>query len=305
MVMKVYRKIVIDIATSRVLEADSFDYEGPVAEAKGGGSSTTNTALPKWLQPFAEQFISSYQGHVFDEQGNVRQPAEGLNQEIAGFNPLQQQGMSMIEMMTNPAQDLSNQAAYQNALSLSGGYLTPASNPYINAVYSAAARQVTDNYQNAVAPGIMAAAQKSGNFGGSAMDEAMAHSRYGLGENLNNLATSIYGGNYQQERDRQMQAMGMSPQMMQQLYAPGQNLLGLGAMQQGQEQQELDVDYMNALNETQYPFELLSGFGGALGQAGMGAGTSTVRSGGGGMFGKVIAWLTLLPILMTVASSYV
>jgi hypothetical protein len=39
--MKVYTKIVIDLETKCVVEAESFDYDGPVAECKGGSSSTT------------------------------------------------------------------------------------------------------------------------------------------------------------------------------------------------------------------------------------------------------------------------
>lgn len=37
--MRIYKRIVIDIATNRVLEADSYEYDGPVAMLKGGGGA--------------------------------------------------------------------------------------------------------------------------------------------------------------------------------------------------------------------------------------------------------------------------
>jgi len=39
--MKLYRRIVIDMTTYKVLEADEFEYRGPIAECKGGGTSKT------------------------------------------------------------------------------------------------------------------------------------------------------------------------------------------------------------------------------------------------------------------------
>lgn len=41
--MKIITKIVIDIATGRVEEEDSYEYNGPIMECKGGGSQSTTT----------------------------------------------------------------------------------------------------------------------------------------------------------------------------------------------------------------------------------------------------------------------
>jgi hypothetical protein len=287
--MRVYNRLVIDIATGQVLEAESFDYLGPIAETKGGGSSTTNTTLPAWLQPYAKQFIESYQGQVYDENGNIKSQPSDLTQNVADFTQNQIAAMNNIGALTQGTQGVANTGLNEAAATLSGQYLNPDTNPYLQATYDKAARSVTDQYSNAIAPSLMASAQKSGNFGGSAMDEALAQSRYGLGENLGNLATSIYGGNYQQERGNQLQTLQGLPNTLNAGYIPQNQLLGIGSLQQQQNQSQLDTDYMNALGRSQYPFELLSGFGGALGQAGMGSGESKVKtSGGGGMFGSVI-----------------
>lgn len=41
--MKIYTRVVFDMATMEVIEEESYEHGGPVAECKGGGSSTTNT----------------------------------------------------------------------------------------------------------------------------------------------------------------------------------------------------------------------------------------------------------------------
>jgi hypothetical protein len=188
--------------------------------------------------------------------------------------------------MSGNAQQLANLAGMNNAATLRGDYLNPASNPYLNDTYNAAASGVTQQFKNATLPGMMAMAQRSGQFGSSAMNEAMGDATTAFQGGLNDLATNIYGGNYQQERARQMQAEGLNPTTMANLFAPSYQLMGVGSMQQQQEQQGMNTNYMNAIQRSEYPFQILSGFGGALGQAGQGTGGSTTRSAGGGYWNK-------------------
>lgn len=277
----VHKRVVIDIESGRVLERESFEYDGPVAEAKGGGggTTTTSTALPEWLQPYAQQLISQYQGQAFDENGNIKQAPDSINQQVAGFNPNQMVAMNNIANMTGGMQGVANSGLGQTQATLNGAYLDPNSNPYLSATYDKAARKLTDAYSTATAPSLLAAAQKSGNFGGSAMDESLSLAQRDLGSSLGDLGTSIYGGNYANERTNQLNTLGMLPNTLNAGYTPQQALLGVGAQQQQQEQSQMDTNYQNAVTGIQYPYELLSGFGGALGQAGMGAGTSTTHAG--------------------------
>ena len=69
----------------------------------------------------------------------------------------------------------------------------------------------------------------------------------GLGTALNNLATSIYGGNYQQERDRQLTAAGGAPAMAAADYTDPTQLLNIGGQQQQQNQAQLS-DQVNRFN---------------------------------------------------------
>jgi len=41
--MKVYRKVVIDIETGQTISEDSYEYNGPIAECKGGGKGRSST----------------------------------------------------------------------------------------------------------------------------------------------------------------------------------------------------------------------------------------------------------------------
>ena len=78
---------------------------------------------------------------------------------------------------------------------IAGHYLDPASNPYLNQTYDAAARQIT--------PRVNSLFEASGRYGSGAHQGV-------LGQNLSDLATNIYGGNYNSERARQFQAAGTS-----------------------------------------------------------------------------------------------
>ena len=343
----------------------------------GGGSTTSQTNLPKWLEPYAKSFIQSYGQQAFGPGFQPGQPGtpierpEGLDQQVAGFDPSQEAALGNIEGLTPAAQETGGMGALESARTLGGGYLQdptganpyfnplnrsvsgqfaanpigdnrflnrgvahtasgaflhPSSNPYLRGTYGAAASDLVNAYRTATAPSIQAQASRMGQFGSSAMNEAMALSQYGLGRNLENLSNQIYGENYQQERDRMvgaqemgagvydaaygrerglqegaiqtglggyqtgyenerqrmLGAMGQLPTVLESLYYPQQTLYGAGASRQGQEQAELDTGYSNAVSQAEWPFNILSGFGGALGQAGSGAGTSTTRSSGGG-----------------------
>lgn len=253
--------------------------------------STTTTTLPQWLRPYAQNFIKTYAGEAFDidpvtGQYKVKAADPQLQQQLAGFTPEQLSGMSQITSMSGNAQNLANLAGMNNAATLRGDYLSPDSNPYLHDTFNAAASGVTQQFKNATLPGLMAMAQRSGQMGSSAMQEAMGDATSSFQSGLNDLATNIYGGNYQQERARQMQAEGLNPTTMANLFAPSYQLMGVGSMEQQQQQQGYDTSYMNAVQRSEYPFQLLSGFGGALGQAGQGSGSSTTKSSGGSMFGK-------------------
>lgn len=290
--MRIYKKLVIDIGSGKILAAKEIEHYGNIARAKGQ-SQTTSQSLPKWLTPYAKDFIEAYGREAFitdpvtGEKKPIGMPGD-LQMQVAGFTPEQESAFGSMAGLTGAGATLAGAGGANAYDTLQGKYLDPASNPWLSGTFDAASRKLTDAYSTATAPSIMANAQRSGQFGSSAMNEALAMSRYDLGENLNNLATSIYGGNYAAERDRQLQTQGMLPNTLNTLYAPYEKLAGVGAQRQDLEQTQFDTAYGNAANRAEWPFNILSGFGAALGQAAGGGGTSTTKTSGGGMFGSVI-----------------
>jgi len=99
--------------------------------------------------------------------------------------------------------------------------------------------------------------------------------QYNLGQNLNNLATDIYGGNYSQERQNQMGALGQLGNTEQAMYLPANELMGVGALQQGQQQNIFDQMFGNAALKANWPLQQLGALGSILGQAVGGTGIQT------------------------------
>lgn len=154
------------------------------------------------------------------------------------------------------------------ANTISGKYLDPSTNPYLTDTFNQAAKGVTDQYRTAIAPSLMAQGEIASGGGpgalanNSAFNQTQWQNQYGLGQTLDNLATNIYGGNYQQERQNQLaaaaQAQGLAGQANQlaetaagNKLAGTQGLLSAVNSQQGNELAALQAQYGNQLGATQ------------------------------------------------------
>jgi len=101
----------------------------------------------------------------------------------------------------NPANPALAQMAY-------GG----AQNPYLNDMFDQASSRVGDAYKLATAPSTMLSFQgagRSSQYGTpDAYDQFSGLQRRELGDRLNDLATNMYGGQYQADQNRSLQAAG-------------------------------------------------------------------------------------------------
>src|SRR5260221_2618408 len=103
-----------------------------------------------------------------------------------------QGGMTPAGSTTTTTNQTLAPGALQNIQdTIAGRYLDPASNPYLAGTYDAAARQVT--------PRVNSLFEAGGRYGSGANQGV-------LGQNLADLASNIYGTNYQNERTRQLAA---------------------------------------------------------------------------------------------------
>jgi hypothetical protein len=253
-----------------------------------GSRSSTAQSVPPWALPYAQQLLRAGTDYVAPGATDpvtgkplgtsnfpLQQMDPALQTQVAPFNSTQQAGIDYLTGSAGASAGLAGAGAQQVTDTLGGKYLSPDSNPYLNDTYNAAARGVTDQYKLATAPGLMAQAQQAGVSGGSAEGEMRQANQFSLGQNLSDLATQIYGGNYQAERGRQAQAGGEVPALQGAIAAPGQQLLGAGTLGQSQTQAELDAAQGNAQLKQAFPGTLLSYFGNLLGSA-TGGGGQTV-----------------------------
>lgn len=185
---------------------------------------------------------------------------------MSGNSPYTQAGMNSLWGGSLGMQQLAGTA--------NGQYLN--SNPYLDAMYGAAARGLNTQYNNQVMPGVNATFGSGGRTGSYAHNQALNMANENYGNAMGDMAAQIYGGNYQNERDRQLQAasglgslgMGLASgysnlgaqnfgqQMMganlgmqlgQQDWSNIDRLGQIGGMVEGQGQKVLD-DYMNRFN---------------------------------------------------------
>ncbi len=221
--------------------------------SRGGGSTVTTQTNTPWSKqiPFLE-FGFNQARNVYDS--GVPQFYEGKT-----YVPLSHDTEAALQLgrdralSGNPAQHAANQEAFKT---ISGGYL--GANPFLDDIYSRAANRVGSQVASAVA--------KAGR-GGSG-----AHANL-LGESLGNLATDIYGGNYAQERQNQLQTMQFAPQLAAADYNDINALQRIGGVRESQSQLEL-ADSINRWNHAQQlPWNRLANYMGLI--SGGYGGTST------------------------------
>ena len=194
---------------------------GGLAGAAGGGSSpagTTTTVqdIPEWLKPYVISNMERGRS-VLDQLPNsgplMQQAQDELGRTIGG---------EYLE--SNPALPFMRELANYKTPNLDyliptarGDFLSPDSNPWLRGTYDKAARAVSDTYLSTTQPRTDTLFNRAGAFGpgNSSYEETVARNRFGLGENLSGLATNIYGGNYQNERGRMLQASQLLPQFSQ------------------------------------------------------------------------------------------
>lgn len=241
----------------------------------GGPGNTTVTnqvALPSWAQPYAGEFLGDVAKYV--NQGLASGypfPAE----QVYGFTPDQLSGMNLgSQTAMQTSSGLLNPTMSNVAATQSGAYLMPQTNPYLEATYNAAAAPVVQQFRDATEPGIQAEFENAGSFGGSAQNQAESIALQNLGNTLQNLATNIYGGNYEQERQNQISQEGLIPGLVNASFAPATELMNIGAQQQQLGQETLNTSLQNAENQYNWPFQLLGQLGAALPTAVGGAYTS-------------------------------
>ncbi len=171
----------------------------------GGGGSTIEKADP-WLgqQPFLK--------HGFDQAGKIYNsggPEYFGQSTVAPMSGHTQAGVSMMANRGLMGSDVNRSAQGLATNTMNGGFL--GSNPHLSAMSDAAGRQVTNQFQNSVMPGVNATFGGAGRTGSQAHLTAMNDAQSTLGTTLGDMNANLYGNNYESERDRMLQTQGMAP----------------------------------------------------------------------------------------------
>jgi len=210
------------------------------------GNTTTTTKTDPWegQQPFLRTGFESVKSTYVDPAtGNVsgsNLPAYYPGQTIAQDSPEAQAALSARTGRALYGSPLTSAAQNQLTSTLRGDYLN--SNPYIDQTYNKAAKGVTQNYNEVVNPAIDSAFTKGGRFGSGAYAAARNQSDRSLGTSLTDLATNIYGQNYSNERQNQVQGQLYAPDLANQDYYDIDQLSSVGDYKTNLAQQQLDAD---------------------------------------------------------------
>lgn len=198
-----------------------------------GGSKTQTTTqqvvIPDEVKPLLNDYLSR---------------AQGLSQQPAS-NPMMQHGAANLWQQAGNAYR-GTDAAMSGLLGVASGNGYNA-NPYFDATVQKSMGDITRNYQDAIAPQTDANFARAGAFGGSAWQQANERNQRALGEALGNTSNAMRSGNYQQERQNQMQAYGLLPSVSQSGMSAAQQLYGMGQQTQNEGAQQLGI-LGNAVN---------------------------------------------------------
>lgn len=231
----------------------------------GGPNNITSSQSPgAWALPWAERMLGMGGGLA---TRNLQTGYPGsLNYQVAGLTPDQQSAFGMTEAASGPASGIANMGAGNLDMTLKGDFLSPNSNPWLAQTAQAADQSTVNAYNMSTAPSLMAEGERASGggpgslAGSSSFLQQQASNQYDLSRSLGDTNANIYSGNYQAERQRQIQATGLIPQTQQSLYAPANALMGTGTFQQNQQQNVLNANQQNASQAQNYPWQNLNQF---------------------------------------------
>jgi len=227
-------------------------------------TSTTQVKLPEYLEKAAESLVATA-GDVAKESYI---PYTGPR--LAGLSQVEKDAIARAQAQTGIAGTQVGQA--YTAATAAGAPIGATDiqrymDPYMTNVADIAAREA--RRQSAIEQqGISAQAAQVGAFGGSRQAVLEAERQRNLQQGIGDIyaqaqqqAFQTALGAAQQERQQQLQsALGMSTTAAQQQAAQQaelQQLMGIGGLQRGMEQQALDVGYQTFMQERDYPKQQL------------------------------------------------
>jgi hypothetical protein len=220
----------------------------------GGGETTTTQEIPIELKPLA----TAYADKAMNLGEQSYNPYQG--QRYEDLNAIQTTGLGMtVDRALQGSQTVNNAESGLNQM------MDGSANPYLDSMYNQAAGKVAGSVNSNFAQG--------GRYGSGAHTGALT-------EGLGNMATNLYGGAYEADQGRRMQAIGMAPEFARQDYADAGQLMNAGQIIQDQNQQNRDFGYEQYQEAENLPYKQLAAMSGVFG-SNLGGQSSSTGAGGG------------------------
>lgn len=222
----------------------SYKTAGRLILCKGGGGgssapSTTTTISksepPAFVQPWSEQLMQ----RGADLSQAPYTPYTG--QKIADQSPETAYGLDLTAQRAMQGSPLMKATQANQLATVQGDYMSPDSNPYLQANVNRALGDVQTRINSQF---------NNNNFGSTAHQETLARA-------LGDQANQLYGANYQNERLAQQRAAMFAPQLAQQDYADAQSLLGVGDARRALQQETLNQQLADWTEAQQDPYRKL------------------------------------------------
>lgn len=179
--------------------------------AGGGGNDTQRTEPPTYQLPSLQAGLQQA-GNIYNQ-----------GPKVVPFSPQTEQALQLTQQRALAGSPLTGAAQDYTQKTLNGGFL--GSNPYLDATFNKAALST----QNQLASEF---ARSGRNVGASEPIRS---------QQLNDLATGIYGGAYDAERNRQQGVLPFAQGLAEADYNDYGRLAGVGTAIEGQAQQYADA----------------------------------------------------------------
>ena len=217
--------------------------------SKGSNPSnvtTTSTNEPsEYIQPYLTPALNDAQNLYESSAPNFYPDAT-----YVGFAPETEQALKLAQARAIQGNPLLGSAQTEVNNVLTGQYLNPGSNPYLQNLYSDMAGDVTSAVNSQFT--------NAGRFGSGANQEILADS-------LGQLANEVYANNYNTERANMVNSTQLAPGLADADYTDIQALAGVGAERENLSTAMLE-DSLGRFNyEQQKPYAKLNQYLGALG----------------------------------------
>jgi len=264
--MKIYTKLVIDMATDKVLEEESFEYNGPVAQcgsSGGGGGSmpanTTNITTVREAPGIEERKL----GLMDISAALAAQPVSIPTQQIAPLSGLEQQGTALAGQTGVGGAAIQSgiaglgAAQTASALGPSSAQFNQYLNPYQSFILDEINRQAQMGQNQLSAQAVQAGAFGGGREGIQQAEQERARlQQVGLAQErafTGALGAFQQGISQQGQLGLGMAQLGQVQQAQQQ--ADINQLMAAGGLQRQLAQQTLDAQRAQQLQQAYEPFQ--------------------------------------------------